>query len=447
MLTVILDDTIAAIASPPGPADRGIIRISGPRALEIAQALFHHPRPAAAGHGDRPRATIGEIRLPRLRWPLDALLFEWPSDRSYTGGPTAEIHTVGAPPILDHALAVCVERGARLAEPGEFTLRAFLAGKIDLTQAEAVIGVIDANSEIQLTMALEQLAGGVGQPLAQLSDALLDALAHLEASLDFVDEADVDPIRLNALRDQVLAGRSQIERIAARLDARDCPEAIARVVLAGPANAGKSRLFNALADAEAAIVAPIAGTTRDYLTTRIEIDHMTVELADTAGFDSAEIDGPAASARALSDAQIARADLVVLCQSIDAPLLNDAIDDGRSIQIWTKSDLAPPPDDGLWIRCSALSGEGLDSLRTAMGRALRERRGDRSMSTGARCRESLITAAASLKRAAEAIDARASEDLIAIDLREAIDHLGRVIGRVYTDDILDRIFSRFCIGK
>ena len=211
-------DTIAAIASPPGFGFRGIVRLSGPEALAIARARFT-PTPDRPEPDDVRRAVRreGRLQVDGLRPELPASLLLWPGTRTYTGQPLAEIHTVGSPPVLQLVLAQALKAGARLAEPGEFTLRAFLSGRIDLTRAEAVLGVIEASTPSQLTAALNQLAGGLARPVATLRDRLLDILAHLEANLDFVDEPDVDPLARSELARSLAEGSHELVALAERL--------------------------------------------------------------------------------------------------------------------------------------------------------------------------------------------------------------------------------------
>jgi tRNA modification GTPase len=246
-MSISLDpnDTIAAISSPPGPSARGIVRLSGPRSWAVALDGF---RPDSEWPPPRyPEIRAGEMRVDGLRPPLPVMLALWPPPRTYTGQALAEIHLVGSPPLMSQVLGHCLARGARHAEPGEFTLRAFLSGRIDLTRAEAVLGVIEAGNPGQLDAALHQLAGGLSGPILALRDHLLDVLAHLEANLDFTEEPDVDPIGRTALADDLEAAAGNLAALARQLDDRDRPEGHPRVVLVGPPNAGKSRLFNAMA--------------------------------------------------------------------------------------------------------------------------------------------------------------------------------------------------------
>jgi tRNA modification GTPase len=370
----------------------------------------------------------------------------------------AEVHTTGSPPVLGLLLAHCLARGARPAEPGEFTLRAFLSGRLDLTRAEAVLGVIDARNPAQLDAALRQLAGGLFGPIAALRDRLLDVLAHLEANLDFVDEPDVDPLGRAELAEGLARASAEVSALADRLRARDRPDGHPRVVLVGPPNAGKSRLFNALLGDARAIVSPVPGTTRDYLAASCDCDGLTVALIDTAGAEAAR-NPVEARAQALRHAQAARADLLLDCLPADRPdgdpgrepISEDAVSPDRPrLSVRTKADLAPdaPAAPGVWVT-SAATGAGLAALRRAVASALRELtdEGELPATTGARCRDSLARASESLASASATLALGGGDELVAVDLRLALDELGKVVGAVVTDDFLDRIFRRFCIGK
>jgi tRNA modification GTPase len=438
------DDTIAAIASPAGPALRGILRLSGPAAWSIASHGF-------VAEVDRPppkhaESRRGVLRVNGLRPVIPASIAFWPAPRTYTGQQLAEVHTLGTQPVLECVLAHYLGLGARLAEKGEFTLRAFLAGRIDLTRAEAVLSVIDARSPAQLDAALDQLAGGLSTAIDALRDRLLDLLAHVEAGLDFVDEEDVDMIARESLARQIAEASAAISGIVARFRGRDRPGDCPKVVLAGPPNAGKSRLFNALIGSSEAIVAPIPGTTRDYLSRRVLLDGLEVELIDTAGIQDAvsaiEQDAQAAGAK-----QIDIADLVIRCRSADTSLSGSEPSARALLDVWTKSDLASAPAG--MTATSALRGEGIEPLKRAIASALQTAllESDPLSATGARCRDGLLSASSSLLLAAERLRIGGEEELVAIDLRQSIDELGKVVGAVVTDDILDRIFQRFCIGK
>jgi tRNA modification GTPase len=443
-------DTIAAVATPSGPAERGIVRLSGPKAWAIALEGF---RPESDWPPPR-RAEMrpGELRIDGLRPTVPVGLSLWPAPRTYTGQDIAEIHLVGSPPLLSQLVAHCLARGARHAEPGEFTLRAFLCGRIDLTRAEAVLGVIEAANQAQLDAALHQLAGGLSGPIVALRDHLLDVVAHLEADLDFSEEPDVDAIGRAALAAELDQSSRELEALARRLDERGRPDGHPRVVLVGPPNVGKSRLFNALLGRDRAIVSPRAGTTRDYLMALCDCDGLTVELVDTAGIEEAD-DDVAAMAQIHRTEQADRADLLLDCWPAAWGLPAIEHDGRATIRVRTRcdevapSDIADTPFDA--VLTSAETGAGLDELRTAIATFLRtgDSEGDLPAGTAARCRGSLVRAETALRSAADSLLAGGGDELVAFDVRLAAEELGRVVGAVVTDDILDRIFQRFCIGK
>ncbi len=279
-------------------------------------------------------------------------------------------------------------------------------------------------------------------------------MAHLEANLDFNDESDVDPLGRATLLAELEQYAAELENLAERLCRRDRPSGMHRVVLAGPPNAGKSRLFNALLGRDRAIVSSRAGTTRDYLTGVCDCDRILVELTDTAGLESAH-DTVASQAQALRALQAERADLVLECRSADAGGVGSqfppAID--RALKVWTKGDLSIPEPflsgAGDWIVTSAATGQGLDELRAAIAGRIQAEvcDGDLPSGTAARCRGSILSAESALRSATQAIESGGGDELAAFDLRQAVDELGKVVGAVVTDDILDRIFRRFCIGK
>ncbi|MDR3635730.1 MAG: tRNA modification GTPase [Isosphaeraceae bacterium] len=445
-------DTIAAIASPSGAGPRGIVRLSGDDAWAIALSGFEADRPEPPPA--RAEMRIGQLRVDGLRPRLPVSVALWPAPWTYTRQPLAEIHTVGSPPLLRQVLTHCLARGARHAEAGEFTLRAFLSGRLDLTRAEAVLGVIDAQSPAQLDAALRQLAGGLSAPITSLRDRLLDVLAHLEANLDFADESDVDPLGRAALAAELRAASDDVLGLAEKLCGRDRSDGAPRVVLVGPPNAGKSRLFNALVGGAQAIVSPVAGTTRDYVSAFADCHGLTVELVDTAGIDMAETQIEQAAQAQRVD-QTARADMLLVCEPSGMPRASESLDlDDRVIRtrrpdlrVTTKCDLAQPSPDTL--ATSAATGEGLEALRAVIAATLRRQVTDADLpaSTSARCRDSLGRAGEALRSAAETVRSGGGDELVAIDLRQAVDELGKVIGVTVTDDILDRIFRRFCIGK
>lgn len=455
-MSLAVDDTIVALASAPGGSYEGILRLSGPAAVHVLSRLWVGEKLASkhsvvVAGGLSFASSSSDVLIP-------ATLYWWPTARSYTRQPLAELYLPGSPPLLDLAIRSLCESGARLARPGEFTLRAFLAGRLDLAQAEAVLGVIEARDSTELQTALTQLAGGLSGQLAELRNQLLDLLAHLEAGLDFVDE-DIEFISREELRTQVASAARAVSQIAAQLQTRNESSASApRVVLVGEPNAGKSSLLNALAGSSAAIVSPVAGTTRDYLVRLLTIGEQRIQMIDTAGVEQAAADSPvAAAAQTLGHGQHERADLQLLCIDSSQPLSTwsrEQLTRDHAIAriiVWTKCDeatnFASAASPALFT--SAKTGQGLDGLRAAIVAALQQPASETLVvpSTAIRASASLHAAAAALTTATELAANNASEEWIAAELRLALDELGQILGTVYTDDILDRVFSRFCIGK
>ncbi|MGH7127859.1 MAG: tRNA modification GTPase [Planctomycetaceae bacterium] len=458
-----LHDTIAALASAPGPSARGILRVSGDDVRDILEQIFQPDHPQRWRTCRGAAAHDGSFPLWTDRPPVAVTVYLWPNRRSYTGEPLAEIHAPGSPPLLEAILARLYAHGARPARAGEFTLRAFLAGRMDLVQAEAVLGVIEADDHVELEAALRQLAGGLSGRLAGVRRDLIDLLADLEAGLDFVEE-DIEFLSRDDLLRRLRGARDALAELKRQSEARMHTNVRRQVVLAGLPNAGKSTLFNALAGGEIALVSDVQGTTRDYLRADLDWQGVAIELIDTAGWESGAAD-IAAQAQSLRSEQVQRADLILWCTAVnlaeplrpvDAELIAQLRGQGRPVlHVVTKADLDLSRDENREtsagddiVAVSVPSQSGLEDLRAAAISELSvARRGERQLlgTTAARCRDSLAAAVAALERAAEAADL--GEELVAVEVRLALDRLGRILGSVYTDDILDRIFSRFCIGK
>jgi len=459
------DETIVAIASPPGGGARGIVRISGPDLRRCLEPYFR-PDPFVDLPGlSRPTAVPGYFWLPGFASPLECQLYLWPGKGSYTGQPVAEVHTLGSPPLLEAVVRAVCAGGARPAEPGEFTLRAFLAGRIDLTQAEAVLGVIDATGSAELDAALKQLAGGLAGPLKRLRDELLELLAHLEAGLDFADE-DLPFITAGELLRQLDAATADVDRLVEKLAFRGEAAVRVRVALVGRPNAGKSSLFNVLVGRAGAIVFDQPGTTRDYLTADLDLDGVKCQLIDTAGIeggpretDAATVD---AAAQDMAHEQSRMAHVRVLCIEaavgrgarcqVSGVRCQEEEEDAPVIVVRTKCDRAGfvSENSESVLEASAVTGVGIRKLKEAIRAAVLRAAGPQTdvvVGTAVRCGESLRLAAASLDRAREAVRASLGEELLATEIRVALSELGKVAGTVYSEDLLDRIFSRFCIGK
>lgn len=442
-MTVQLHDTITALSTVPGPGARAIVRLSGPQAVAIVSSLGSFSPSLTPAR----QLLSTQFTLPGIATPLPVDLYVWPAPRTYTGEELVEIHLLSCPPLIELLTAELLRAGARAAQPGEFTLRAFLAGKLDLTRAEAVLGVIEAGDRAQLRQAITQLAGGVARPMQALRDDLLNLLADVEAGLDFADE-DIRFVNQTELLTRISAALAQVTLVSRQVQQRAITERSYRVVLAGRPNAGKSSLFNALAGASA-LVSSEPGTTRDYLTQRLDLDGISVELVDTAGWMTGT-DTIERQAQALGRDQAHQADLVLLCLEAgqdataeETVLLRQA--QPSAVLVATKCDLAESRPDA--IATSALTGGGLDALRGLLVERARSQRQPALAPSLSRCRHHVDVCLEQLRRAHAIVLFEDPPELLALDLRETLHQLGEMIGAVYTDDLLDRIFSRFCIGK
>jgi tRNA modification GTPase len=433
------EDTIVALSSAPGPGARAVIRITGPKAFELLGSAQMVAGPL--DYSKRYSVPV-ELRLTGVHARLPADVYIWPKPRTYTGQDLLELHTISSPPLVELLIAQLLNAGGRAAKPGEFTMRAFLAGKLDLTQAEAVLAVIHAQTPEQLRDALGQLAGGMAQPLQSLRDELLNFLADLEAGLDFAEE-DIRFVDRAELSCRLNKGLEVLNDLTEQLDQRAFSESLFRVVLAGKPNAGKSSLFNRLASGGVALVSAEPGTTRDYLTRKITLGDVQVELIDTAGWQDAA-DGIQGQAQTQTSSQTASADLVLLC--MEAGTVPDERDiavlgQPNAIPLTTKCDAGNASPDCL--ATSALTGVGIDELKAMIALEARKRIKRGPASSLSRCRNHVRACQTHLARALS----NDAPELIALELRGALDELGAMVGAVYTDDLLDRVFSRFCIGK
>jgi len=436
------DDTIVAQASALGAGQRGIVRLSGPTTRQVVASVFRefpHPWPAK-------RAMVhGHLTVPGIHSPIAADLYFSPAPRTYTGQDTAELHLVSSAPLIDALIAALLGAGARAARPGEFTLRAFLNGKKDLPQAEAVNAVIEAGSEDELRQALQQLAGGVMQPLQGLREDLLNLLADIEAGLDFSDE-DIQFVDRKELLLRLGKGMAQLTNLRKQLESRSISGRPFRVALVGQPNAGKSSLFNALTGRAAAIVSPVPGTTRDYVTHALQQDGLTIELIDTAGWQQ-PVSAIESQAQALGGEQSRAADLLLWCvdSGETTAAINPELEGVPMLRVKTKCDLAVP-QPGL-PATSAKTGAGIAVL---MGMLIsRARTFSRSAlaSSLSRCRHHVDACLGHMRAAHSIVLFEDPAELLALELRLTLEQLGEMVGAVYTDDLLDRIFSRFCIGK
>jgi tRNA modification GTPase len=455
-----MTDTIAAAATPPIPSAIGILRLSGPRAGEVAAAVF---RPAAGGGFlEKPARTLvyGTL-LDRDGAPIDQVLATWsPGPNSYTGENTAELQCHGSPAVLALGLEALFAHGARQALAGEFTRRAFLNGRMDLAQAEAVIDLIDADSGEAARNAYGQLSGALSRRVESVCDGLTDVLAHFHAVLDYPDE-DIDPFTADTIRAALTKARAELDALLATYHRGSALSEGAPCAIVGRPNVGKSSLLNALLGYERAIVTQIPGTTRDTLEERVRLGGVLLRLVDTAGLRACD-DPVERLGVDRSRAALARARLALLVLDGSRPLTEEdetaiaAAQAARSlICVVNKSDLPCALDlDRLGgrfprlCRVSAATGEGLEELEAQVA-ACFPQGGDEagSLLTNARQMEAATRARVGVCAALEGLEAGVTPDALLTDAEEALAALGELTGRTVREDVTDRIFSRFCVGK
>ena len=444
-------DTIVAIATPAGRGGIGVVRISGPSAAKVANTLLQLDTPL------RPRyATFARTEGDQV------VATSFPAPHSYTGEDVVEISAHGSPVVLRQIVEQAMALGARLAEPGEFTLRAFLNGRIDLVQAEAVADLIDAVTPLQARAAFDQLEGTLTERIASIDSTLFDLIAKLEASLDFPDEgyhfleAGETGTTLRALEHTIDALLCDVKR--GRLIREG-----ARVAITGRPNVGKSSLFNALLGSGRAIVTATPGTTRDLVTETVDINGLRLDLVDSAGVratsDEVEMEGVsrARQAWATADLVLVVTDRSVSIEPADRELLRETASAPRLI-VAAKSDLPAAWEstdiDSPVISVSSRTGVGLDGLRTAIRTTLDGSEPavarDTAAVTNVRHAALLDRARAALRRAVDAVEAPGgpvAEEFVLTDLEDARAALEEVTGKRASEDLLHHIFSRFCIGK
>ena len=457
-----LDDTIVAIATPPGRGGIGVVRLSGPEATAIAKPMLR------LAHGDEfqpNRAYFGELIDPATNDRIDeVVVLYFATPYSYTTDDVVEISCHGSPVVLEHVLEMAVARGVRLAEPGEFTMRAFLNGRIDLTQAEAVRDLIDAQTLYQAQVAARQLDGALSKRLQPIKQKLIDLIAIMEAGIDFAED-DVSVIPDDQILDRIAEIHAPLEQLLASFTYGKVVHEGLTLAIVGRPNVGKSSLFNRLVEHERAIVTATPGTTRDLVSETVSLGGIPVRLVDTAGIrdavDEAESIGVRKSIEALADADIV---LVVLDASHpasdeaarrrDTELVSQvarrpAIVVQNKIDAITTAPLLP--DGGLpVVMTSALTGQGLEQLRA---RILRLAGGNGAAQpeagflTNVRHQKLVQDSIAALDAATTAIPRKTPHEMILLDLYNALRPLDEITGATTADDILNVIFSSFCIGK
>ena len=456
----MFDDTIAAIATPLGQGGLAIIRLSGERAVPVGDAVFHPPSGNAEtlanakshtihyGHIVRDGQSIDEVMVSVMRAPA-----------TFTREDIVEINCHGGMQSTKAVLDTVLGAGARLALPGEFTKRAFLHGRIDLTQAEAVADLIHARTDLALNAANEQLAGKLSQRINQLRDDTMLVLAHVEAHIDFPDE-DIEPDTMDDLIQRLESAEAFIDQLLSTANEGQLIRRGIRVAIVGRPNAGKSSLLNQLLGHERAIVSDIAGTTRDTISEEAQIRGFPVVFVDTAGLQETDNVVEQEGVRR-SRASLGQADIVLHVLDASEPLTPDAqerlaeLADHKCIVVLNKNDL--PAQLGKAdmhgnqaIPVSCVSGDGVEALKDAIRTSVWDGEITSEMlevMVNSRHQEALNRAKTSLQASLGQLRSGAVLDLVAVDLRIATNAIGEIVGKTTTEDLLDSIFSTFCIGK
>jgi tRNA modification GTPase len=440
------EDTIVAVSTPPGRGGIGIVRLSGARAREIAAPLLALRRELAAGQARFAR-VIDRVGGGVLD---EAVVTYFAAPHSYTAEDVVEISAHGSPALMDYLVRECCAGGARLAEAGEFTQRAFLRGRLDLTQAEAVDDLIQSQTMEQARVAAQQLGGALSRVVAPIKEKLVGLIAGLEAGIDFAED-DIDVMPAAEIAAQIAGIVGPLEVLAGSFGYGRVVRDGFSLAIVGRPNAGKSSLFNRLVERERAIVTASPGTTRDLVTERVSLEGIPVELIDTAGLragaDEAEAMGIAKSREAMADADVV---VVVVDATVGMSVEDEALIAGlegrASLVVWNKSDLVVG-DGG--IRTSALTGDGIAELRAAIlalvsGGAVSS---SQALVTNLRQQQAVTAAIAAVVRAGRAGSEMVPHEMVLLDLYEGLQALDSLTGATTSDDVLHLIFSRFCVGK
>jgi tRNA modification GTPase len=494
---VNLDDTIVAISTPPGRGGIGVVRLAGPEAVAITSPMLrlkHALEPGRAIFGElvepggagtpvrvHDRETIGAGAVAGSEKRVTPVLLQssaptgvstrpdpgridevvvtyFAKPHSYTSDDIVEISAHGSPIVLRHVVELALARGARLAEPGEFTMRAFLNGRMDLTQAEAVQDLIDSQTLYQAKVAAQQLEGAVSKSLQPIKQKLVELIALLEAGIDFAED-DVAVVPSAQILAHIAAVRAPLEQLAHSFAYGKVVREGLTLAIVGRPNVGKSSLFNRLVERERAIVTATPGTTRDLVTETVAIGGIPLHLVDTAGIrralDEAESIGIRKSMEALADADL----VIVVLDSFEPRSAEDEellrqVSGRPTIVVENKSDLGtihgnPTGQKNAWLRTSALTGDGIPALRAAILEHAGGEAGsfESGFLTNARHQALVGDSLVALGNAATAVHNRVPHEMLLLDLYNALRPLDEITGATTTDDILNLIFSRFCIGK
>jgi tRNA modification GTPase len=457
-----LEDTIAAISTPLGEGGIGIVRVSGKDSIKIAGKIFKGEKPVdrLSSH----RVNYGEIVDSETDEVIDeVLLTVFVAPKSYTAENLVEISCHGGQLVLTRVLEQALKCGARLAEPGEFTLRAFVNGRIDLSQAEAVAELIRAKTDLGLKLALKHLKGDLSEKINSYRDRLIDLLARLELEIDFSEE-DVRPLDRNKASEEIESIEKELQSLLATYDEGKILKEGLNVVIVGKTNVGKSSLLNALLKQDRAIVTPIPGTTRDVISEFANFKGIPVRLVDTAGYriskDTIELEGIKRTKIEMSEA-----DLLLLVVDTSEEIDEEDLELKRQMKqaeyvtVFNKIDIASPDlirknerkvKEKSMLKVSALTGDGLERLKETIVSTSRVLQKDRTQSvliSSLRHKDALTRAKRSLVLAKDSLKKGLSPEFVAVDVMGSLGAIGEVVGKTVTDDILNKIFSEFCIGK
>ena len=460
------DDTIAAISTPLGEGGIGIVRLSGKDAIRIADMIFRSPKHTSLSRLQSSRIIYGHIVDPSEDTMVDEVLVSvMRSPHSYTREDVVEINCHGGMNPLRKTIELVLQHGARLADPGEFTKRAFMNGRIDLSQAEAVLDLIRSKTDESSRIAVEQLQGGLSEKITALRDRLTELCAHVEAEIDFPED-EIEPAAKHSILDSMKGIGRELQALLKTYDeARFFREGLSTAIVGRP-NVGKSSLLNALLKKDRAIVTEIPGTTRDVIEEYLNIKGLPLRIMDTAGIraveDIAEKEGVKRSLQSIKNA-----DLVLAVFDASEPLADEdfeviqKVKDRNTIFVLNKSDLPSAVNEhsfpssvlhpsSLLKRISATRGDGLEELKeTIFNTCLRDWKEEREgvVVTNLRHKTAIEHSLQSLNRAVKALTEDQPLEIVALELRDSLDRIGEIVGAVTTEDILNKIFSDFCIGK
>lgn len=461
---ILLETTIAAISTPIGEGGIGIVRLSGPEAVKIVDSIFVNPKGKRISDARNWSILYGHIKDPDTGNDIDEVLVSvMRGPHSYTGENVVEVNCHGGILPVRKVLEAVIKKGAVLAQPGEFTKRAFINGRIDLAQAESVIDIITSKTEAALDSSLMQLEGHLSRRIEDMRQRLMEVLAHIAALVDYPEE-DVEELEITALRRQLMAIDDEVKNLLATADTGRIIREGLKTSIVGKPNVGKSSLLNALSKADRAIVTDIPGTTRDIIEEYVNIKGILLNIVDTAGIRETSDEIEQIGIKRTRDT-ITKADLVIFMMDASQPLSDEdrsiaaLISSKKAIAVLNKIDLGTVitqrdlkdivPDVPV-IKMSLKDGSGLDSLENIIADMVYQGKATisgQAIITNARHKEALIRADNALQRCLESIDDGMPIDMVSIDLTDAAEALGLISGQTIEDEVVDRIFERFCVGK